>query len=71
MIPVISSKQMQAIDQRAETEYGIPSLVLMERAACGIWHKIASLPLLADEYRPDTPVTVIAGRGITAATPSR
>ena len=64
MIPVISSKQMRVIDQRAETEYKIPSLVLMERAACGIWHKIASLPLLADGYHPpDTPVTVVAGRG--------
>lgn len=32
----ISTKDARALDQRAEREFGIPSLILMEHASCGV-----------------------------------
>lgn len=37
---IVTSKQMNTIDHRASTDYNIPSLILMEHAAYGIYEKI-------------------------------
>ena len=36
MLPVVTAKQMQAIDQKAIDSFGIPGITLMENAGVGI-----------------------------------
>lgn len=61
---VVSPKVMQEIDRRAISDYGIPSLELMESAGRGIAEETALFlkkhSTLSDE---DTLVTVCCGRG--------
>ncbi len=53
---VATAEEMRAIDERTIRDFGVPSLVLMERAA------LAVAQAIRERFR-DTPVVVLAGAG--------
>ena len=57
---LVTSQQMQEIDRRAQEEYAIPGLVLMEQAGVKGFH--AAMELL-EQTDPETPLLFIAGSG--------
>jgi hydroxyethylthiazole kinase-like uncharacterized protein yjeF len=54
---VVNSEQMRAIDQRATSEFGVPSLILMENAA------LAVADVIAARYPDAERVTLFCGTG--------
>ena len=44
MTKVVTAKEMQALDRHTIEEFGIPALVLMERAALAVADHILALP---------------------------
>lgn len=59
MIKVVTAKEMQQLDRRATTEYGIPSLVLMENAGSETTREMVSaFPALLRSR-----VAILCGRG--------
>jgi hydroxyethylthiazole kinase-like uncharacterized protein yjeF len=56
---IVTAEQMREFDRRAEEEFGVPSIVLMENAGCHVAQAVRAL--LGDVT--GRRVTVIAGRG--------
>src|SRR3972149_11417966 len=56
---VATSQEMQNIDRRAGEEFGIPTLLLMENAALGVFH------ILEEMYGPvkGEKITIVCGKG--------
>ncbi len=59
--PLLTIEQIREIDQRAQTAYGIPELVLMEGAGLLAWQAIR------DRLQWDGVLAVVAGRGNNGA----
>lgn len=61
--PVVTPEQMQELDRLAVSEFGIPSLELMENAGRGVAEEARRM-LVSSGHRPeDALVTVCCGRG--------
>lgn len=57
MVPVVESQGMQAADQHTISQLGLPSLVLMERAAAAV------LEVVEEHFSRQEPVLVLCGVG--------
>lgn len=54
---VLTAAEMKQCDEQTTTEYGIPSLVLMERAA------LETARIITERYGTDISVGIVAGSG--------
>lgn len=54
---ILSSKEMKNCDEKTTSQYGIPAIILMERAA------LETAKIIVDEYGTDIFVGVVAGNG--------
>ncbi len=59
MMYIVTAAEMKSLDERATSEYLIPSLLLMENAARGFVDQVESMFYLLK----DKTVTIVAGRG--------
>ena len=58
-VKIVSNQVMQETDRRAQEDYGIPGLILMENAGIKLWQFARTFLSTSSESR----LVVLAGRG--------